>query len=254
VTLLNDPATLLSAFTLGFLGSAHCLGMCGGLASALGLNARPSTVIDSDTNIGSGTLVSSGTANKKHSSSTFGLLASYNLGRLLSYCLAGLIVGSLGFWLSKQLAAFWVLRYLAATMLILMGLYLGQWFNGILFSEKLGSKIWHIIQPLGRRFIPVNSRIDALCIGLVWGWLPCGLVYSALIWASLEAHVIGSALIMLFFGLGTLPSMLATGYFAQSLSGFSRQRWFRSTAGGLMILFGLWSMPIVQSWTQNVFL
>lgn len=235
MNLLNDPATLLSAFMLGFLGSAHCIGMCGGLASALGLNTKPGTVIASDAHGSTGR------------TSSFVFLACYNLGRIISYCIAGLIVGSLGFWLSKQLAALSILRYLAAMMLILMGLYLGQWFSGILVSEKLGALLWRRIQPFGRRFIPVKTAKDALCIGLIWGWLPCGLVYSALIWASLEAQLIGSGLIMLFFGLGTLPSMLATGYFAKTLSGFIRRQWFRAIAGGLMIIFGLWSMPIVQS-------
>jgi len=108
--MLSDPSLLISAFMLGFLGSAHCLGMCGGLASALGLNAG-----------------------NKSNRSPFQLLA-YNIGRIISYCLAGLIVGALGFWLTKQVAALSVLRYLAAGMLILMGLYIGQWFNGIIWA------------------------------------------------------------------------------------------------------------------------
>ncbi|WP_231875596.1 MULTISPECIES: sulfite exporter TauE/SafE family protein [unclassified Oleiphilus] len=218
--MLNDPGILISAFMLGFLGSAHCLGMCGGLASALGLHTS--------------------------SSNKASFLLSYNLGRVISYCIAGLIVGSLGFWLSKQLAALEVLRYLAATMLILMGLYLGQWFNGILWAEKLGSKLWPLIQPLSKRFMPIKSIKDALVVGMVWGWLPCGLVYSALIWASLEASIFGSALIMLAFGLGTLPSMLSSGLLAQKLSATIRKRWFRSSAGAMMTLFGLWSLPVIQ--------
>ena len=223
--MLNDPGILVSAFMLGFLGSAHCLGMCGGLASALGLNTKA-------------------TVDKSQAQLT--LVLSYNIGRILSYCIAGLIVGSLGFWLSKQLAGLEIFRYLAGLMLILMGLYLGQWFNGILWTEKLGSKLWPYIQPLSKRFIPIHSTKDALIVGLVWGWLPCGLVYSALIWASLEANLIGSALIMFAFGLGTLPSMLASGLFAQKLENIIRQKWFRSTAGIMMIIFGIWSLPIVQ--------
>jgi sulfite exporter TauE/SafE len=228
---LNDPGILISAFLLGFLGSAHCLGMCGGLASALGLN----TPIDTT-----------------KQSNRFYFLVFYNTGRIISYCIAGLIVGALGFWLSKQLSALEVLRYLAGALLILMGLYLGQWFNGILWTEKLGSKLWPLIQPFSKRFMPVRSLKDALFVGLIWGWLPCGLVYSALIWASLEANVIGSSMIMLAFGIGTLPSMLATGIFAQNLSKIIRQQWFRSVAGGLMILFGVWSLPIVQQLVYQV--
>lgn len=223
--MLNDPGMLISAFMLGFLGSAHCLGMCGGLASALGLN----------------------TPYSQHSNQNqISFLLSYNAGRIISYCLAGLIVGSIGFWLTKQFSALDVLRYLAGFMLILMGLYLGQWFNGIIWTEKLGSKLWPIIQPLSKRFMPISSIKDALIVGLVWGWLPCGLVYSALIWASLEANIAGSALIMLAFGLGTLPSMLASGLFARKLSEIIRKRWFRSSAGLMMILFGVWSLPLTQ--------
>ena len=229
----NDPEILLSAFLLGFLGSTHCLGMCGGLASALGLNTQSAPAQNK-------TIASS------HQSSFPTLLLAYNLGRITSYCIAGLIVGLAGFWLSQQLAALNLLRYLAGIMLILMGLYLAQWFNGIAFTEKLGSKLWPFIQPLGKRFMPVNSVRDAIAVGMVWGWLPCGLVYSAMIWASLEASVIGSMLIMLFFGLGTLPAMLASGYFAQSLGNFIKQRCFRSSAGLMMIGFGVWSLPIVQ--------
>ena len=150
-----DLPIYLSAFLLGLLGAGHCLGMCGGLASALGLNTGQNDKLER--------------------------LLAYNLGRISSYCIAGLIVGALGFWLSQQLSAAIVLRYLAAMMLILMGLYLGQWFNGLLVTEKLGQKLWRIIQPLGKRFIPIRSTSDALLIGMVWGWLPCGLVYSALI-------------------------------------------------------------------------
>lgn len=233
--MFNDPSILLSAFMLGFFGSAHCLGMCGGLASALGLNTSPPAT----------KLITTNSTPSKPSGLSFILLA-YNVGRISSYCLAGLIVGSLGFWLSQQLATLDILRYLAASMLILMGLYLGQWFNGIIWTEKLGSKLWPFIQPLSKRFIPIKSLKDAFFVGIVWGWLPCGLVYSALIWASLEASSLSSALIMLAFGLGTLPSMLASGLFAQQLSGFIRQKLFRSTAGLLMILFGLWSLPIIQ--------
>jgi sulfite exporter TauE/SafE len=229
--IFNDPAILLSAFLLGFLGSTHCLGMCGGLSSALGLNTQSSS----------------------KTSNFPTLLLAYNIGRIFSYCLAGLIVGTAGFWVSQQLATFTLLRYLAGVMLILMGLYLAQWFNGIAFTEKLGSKLWPFIQPFGKRFMPVNSIRDALCIGMVWGWLPCGLVYSALIWASLEASVSGAMLIMLCFGIGTLPAMLATGYFAKELGKFLKQRWFRSCAGLMMIIVGIYSLPVVQLSIQRAF-
>jgi len=238
--MLNDPAILFSAFMLGFLGSAHCLGMCGGLASALGLNSLSPRATPEQSII------------SKTSQSFPWQLLAYNIGRISSYCLAGLIVGALGFWLSRQLSGFNILRYLASIMLILMGLYIAKWFNGIAWTEKLGSYLWPFIQPLAKRFMPIKSTRDAIFVGMVWGWLPCGLVYSALIWASLEASLTGSVLIMLFFGLGTLPSMLASGYFARNLAKFISQKWFRSSAGLLMIVFGIWSMPIIQTSIYSV--
>ncbi len=222
--MFNDPEILVSAFFLGLLGSGHCLGMCGGLSSALGLNA--------------GTNKATSLINPQ--------ILAYNLGRILSYSVAGIIVGSIGFWLSKNLSSLVILRYMAAVMLILMGLYLGKWFNGIIYTEKLGKVLWPFIQPLSKRFIPVKNTKDALLVGMVWGWLPCGLVYSALIWASLESSVSGSMLIMMSFGMGTLPAMLATGIFAQKFNQFIRKPWFRSASGCMMIAFGIWSLPIVQ--------
>ena len=137
--MFNDPEILIAAFLLGLLGSGHCLGMCGGLASALGLNTPTNKL-----------------SNNAVSVINIHVLA-YNLGRIMSYSLAGLIVGTLGFWLSKNLSSFSILRYMAALMLILMGLYLGKWFNGIIYTEKLGKLLWPIIQPLSKRFMPVKN-------------------------------------------------------------------------------------------------
>ena len=148
-----DFAPYSSALLLGLLGSAHCLGMCGGLVSALGL--------------------------KQQQASKPGYLLAYNLGRILSYTIAGLIVGLFGFWLSRQLGAAGFLRYFAAIMLILLGLYIGQWFNGLAPIEKIGGRLWQKIQPLATRYLPIRSNRAALVVGMIWGWLPCGLVYSA---------------------------------------------------------------------------
>jgi hypothetical protein len=234
--MLNNPEIILSAFLLGLLGSGHCLGMCGGISTALGLNTTSNKI-----------------SNKKLFTAFNPHVLAYNFGRIISYSFAGLIVGLLGFWLSKNLSNLSILRYLAATMLILMGLYLGKWFNGIIYTEKLGKLLWPLIQPLSKRFMPIKSIKDALIVGMVWGWLPCGLVYSALIWASLESSVTGSVLIMLFFGLGTLPSMLATGLFAQKFNLFAKKAWFRTFSGSMMIAFGIWSMPVVQQQVHGLF-
>lgn len=219
-----------SAFTLGLLGSGHCLAMCGGLSSALGMqnHHKNSKLISSD-----------------KPSSEYNIIF-YNIGRIFSYTIAGLIVGSLGFWLSQQMSNLNILRYLSALMLILMGLYIGKWFNGILLIERIGSYLWPLIRPLSTRFLPISTKRDAFIVGMVWGWLPCGLVYSALIWASAENNILNSMLIMFCFGLGTLPAMFATGYFSQQLNTFLNHKGFRSGSAILMILFGLWSIPYIQ--------
>lgn len=229
---MDAQITLGSAFLLGFLGSAHCLGMCGGLAGALGMS----------------TFQHPARLNKDFDLKRFLFLACYHLGRILSYTLAGLLIGLLGLWLGKNLILLGFLRYLAAFMLILLGLYLGQWFNGLIAIEKQGGKLWRRIQPLGQRFMPPKNYRDALLLGMVWGWLPCGLVYSALIWASAQNNAAHAALIMLCFGLGTLPSMLLTSVFAQQLISTLKARWFRQVAGLVMIGFGVWSLPVVQGW------
>lgn len=216
-----EPAAISSAFLLGLLGSAHCLGMCGGLASALGMSTS-------------------------HGGKT-SYIFFYNAGRLLSYTIAGAIVGSFGFWLSQHLGAAVFLRYFAALILILLGLYLGQWFNGLIVVERLGQKLWRVIQPLAKHLMPIRSARDALFVGMVWGWLPCGLVYSALIYASAQGSTAGTALVMVFFGLGTLPAMLATGLFAKRLAVLVGNRWFRSGTGCAMIIYGIWSLPLIQS-------
>lgn len=218
---MPEYSAFTAAFMLGLMGSGHCLGMCGGLISALGLS-------------------------QQNASSKLSYLLAYNAGRILSYMLAGLIVGFFGFWLTKTLGASDVLRYLAGVMLILLGLYLGQWYHGLTLVEKTGRHLWKHIQPLAKKVLPIRSIPSALSVGLVWGWLPCGLVYSSLIYASSTGNAMNAALVMFCFGLGTLPSMMATGYFSSQLSRILSNKGFRSVIGLMMIAFGLWSLPPVQ--------
>jgi sulfite exporter TauE/SafE len=227
---------LISAFALGLLGSGHCLAMCGGLSTALGLSLETQRQSKISIETSDNLLASDKTQNK----STTRILA-YHLGRLTSYALAGVSVGLIGFWFSEYLDALTFLRALAALMLILMGLYLGSWFNGLVLTEKLGAKLWQVIRPLGKKFLRPKTPYQAFGLGLVWGWLPCGLVYSALIWASSEADIMRSALVMLCFGLGTLPSMLSASLFSESLSKWLRHDAVRKVSGLAFIAYGLWS-------------
>ncbi len=210
---------LVSAFILGLLGGGHCLGMCGGLMGALTLATPP-----------------------EHQGRRVRLLLAYNLGRILSYAVAGLLLGIAGLALANSPAAL-VLRVIAALLLICMGLYLAGWWSGLTRIEVLGRGLWRHIQPLASRLLPVRSLPHALLLGTLWGWLPCGLVYSTLLWAASQGSAIDSGLLMFTFGLGTLPVMLATGLAAQRITTILRQRGVRMAAGLLVILFGLWTLP-----------
>ena len=210
---------LLSAVVLGLLGGGHCLGMCGGLMGALTM-AIP----------------------VEQRSRRVQLLLAYNLGRILSYGCAGLLLG-LGGWALANSPAAMVLRILAGLLLICMGLYLGGWWSGLTRIEALGRGLWRHIQPLTKRLLPVTSLPRALLLGALWGWLPCGLVYSTLLWAASQDSALDSGLLMLAFGLGTLPVLIASGLAAQRLNQLLRQRSVRTAGAVLVIIFGLWTLP-----------
>ncbi|MGB5453543.1 MAG: sulfite exporter TauE/SafE family protein [Sedimenticolaceae bacterium] len=207
---------LLSAFVVGLLGGVHCVGMCGGIVGALSFGLPP------DRNLP--------------------ILLAYNVGRISSYTLAGALMGALGFYFSGLLPvqlAQRVLLTFAGLFLILMGLYLAGWWNALSRVERAGGLLWRRIEPLGRGLLPVRSVRHALLLGLLWGWLPCGLVYSALVWTVSAGGAVEGAMLMLAFGLGTLPNLLLMGVAAAQLTRWARQPLVRALAGALVIVFGV---------------
>ncbi|MFF7107001.1 sulfite exporter TauE/SafE family protein [Pseudomonas sichuanensis] len=208
-----------SALVLGLLGGGHCLGMCGGLMGALTLAIPP-----------------------EQRNRRLRLLLAYNLGRILSYAAAGLLLGLAGVALASSPLALG-LRVVAALLLIAMGLYLAGWWSGLTRIEALGRGLWRHIQPLATRLLPVSSLPRALLLGALWGWLPCGLVYSTLLWAASQGNALHSGALMLAFGLGTWPVLLATGLAAERVGSVLRKRGVRMAGGLLVILFGLWTLP-----------
>lgn len=217
--MLELAPQLLSAFILGLLGGGHCLGMCGGLMGALTL-AIP----------------------LEQRGRRLRLLLAYNLGRVLTYAATGLLVGVLG-WAVASSPGATGLRVAAALLLIAMGFYLAGWWNGLTRIEQLGRGLWRLIQPVAGRLLPVSTAPRALLLGGLWGWLPCGLVYSTLLWAASQGNAAHSALLMLAFGLGTWPILLATGLAAERSTALLRKRGVRVAGGLLVILFGLWTLP-----------
>lgn len=207
---------LFAALLMGLAGAGHCLMMCGGLAGAAN-------------HAGDG------------KSTRLLTLLSYNAGRLTSYMLAGALVG----WLSQAVVgamtpALIVLRFLAAFFLIALGCYFGGWWLGLQKLERLGRPLWQHLAPTAARLRQGHGLFSRYLAGTVWGWLPCGLVYSALSWSALSASAAQGALYMLAFGIGTLPAMVAFGWFSGALQSVLKGQGFRQAMGVLMIFYGLW--------------
>jgi hypothetical protein len=217
--------TLLSAFLVGLLGSTHCLGMCGGIVSALTFGL-PADIRRSPWRLAP-------------------YLLAYNSGRIASYMLAGALVGALSaqvFGLAPPAQVRGLVKLVTGGFMIALGLYLAGWWPGLQQLEKWGGAVWKRIEPLGRRLLPVNHPLKALGFGLVWGWLPCGMVYAALAWALAAGSATEGASLMLAFGLGTLPMLLAVGVAAEWLRDFVRHPWVRRGAGLTVLLFGLFTV------------
>jgi len=165
---------------------------------------------------------------------------AYNTGRISSYTAAGLLFGVMG-----QQAAGWgwlegfpLGRIIAGVIMILFGIYLAGWWHALLFLERIGAGLWKYVEPLGRRLVPVRTAGHALLLGMVWGWLPCGMVYAVLALALASGSGPEGASIMLAFGIGTLPTMLTIGLAYHALRGVLQKPWLRISAGILVILLG----------------
>ena len=214
----------LTAFVIGLLGGVHCLGMCGGIVGALTFGLPEG---------------------RRQGVQLIPYQLAYNLGRILSYTLAGAAAGGLGVLLAGVLPvqqAQNLLIILAAIFMILMGLYIAGWWNGLSMVERAGGSLWRRIEPLARKLMPVTSAPQAFALGLVWGWLPCGLVYSVLVWAVSAGSAQEGALLMAAFGLGTLPNLLLMGAAAGWLGAHIKKPAVRYVAGGLIIAYGLYML------------
>ena len=217
-----DLPPLAAAFVFGLLGGAHCIGMCGGIMSALTFAVPPSM---------------------RNPARLGGLLLGYNLGRIASYMMAGALAAGLGTLLGSAHGILRLaLQILAATMLILMALYLANWWRGLVRIEALGRRLWRHLEPVGRRLMPVVRVPQAVALGAVWGWLPCGLVYSMLAWSLAGGDPWRGAALMGAFGLGTLPALLVTGVAARQMTALIRHPATRSIAAILIIAFAVWQL------------
>ena len=218
--MLSTSSTALPIFAavlIGWLGGVHCLGMCGGIVSALSMSVpegrRPA------------------------------LLLAYNLGRCITYIVLGALAGFMGYAGISVLGVAPLGFYILANILLIgMGLYLMGWPLIVRPLEQGGQHLWRHIEPIARRFFPVTTPARALIVGFAWGFLPCGLVYSALATAIASANPVSGAVWMAGFALGTLPNLLLAGWMGAGLLNRMRQSALRWIAGLLVIAWGVYGL------------
>lgn len=222
--------SLYAAFLAGLLGGGHCAGMCGGIVTALSLNTDAAP----------------------HRRSVWTMLLTYNSSRVASYTMLGIVAGAVGNALllfdvivpiGKALYAF------ASLMLIALGLYLAGWWFGLRHIEQLGGRFWALMQPRLARLLPIRSPYQAISAGLLWGLLPCGLVYSALTLALASANPLAGGALMLAFGVGTLPNLLAFGALAARFKTLLQRRAVRVIAGVGVIMLGVFQLSRIVTST-----
>lgn len=214
--------TLSAALIAGLAGSAHCVVMCGGVAGALSMRTR--------------TVISSRRDALRDAS-------LYHAGRLGGYAVVGAVFGFAGVALRSVLDVplfVAVARMGAALLLILVAARILLGWNTLGGIERLGARFWRTLQPLVRRAASTRSSARSLLLGFLWGWLPCGLVYSMLLFAALSGDALTGAAIMLAFGIGTLPAMLASSLFASRIASGLRRHATRQVVGALLLAFGVW--------------
>jgi sulfite exporter TauE/SafE len=228
-----SAVSLVPVFMVGLLGSVHCAGMCGGIVGAFSMapvRAFPVAVVS---------LRSAAPA------AAFGRVLAYNSGRIASYALAGALAGGVasGARALAGLAAIETIGYcLANLMLVVLGLYLMDAWRGLARLEQLGRIAWRRIEPVTALLLPLDSPLKLVAMGALWGWLPCGMVYSVLLTAMLSGSALGGAAVMLAFGLGTLPMLLSIGLLGAPLRAWIGRRAVRVASGAVVLAFGLFGI------------
>jgi sulfite exporter TauE/SafE len=212
--------SVFAVFVVGLLGGVHCLGMCGSIVGIL-------------------------TAHLPKNGSNWSFHLFYNGGRIASYTVAGALVGALGsagLLFRDQVPVQHLLFALSSLMLIALGLYVAGISGMVRRIEHAGSLLWRHLQPLTRALFPVNTLSRAWLLGLAWGWLPCGLVYSVLVTALASGQARSGALIMLAFGLGTLVNLMLMGLFWEKCRGWVQSPGIRRVAGFIILALGVYGL------------
>jgi sulfite exporter TauE/SafE len=218
-----DLLTLSAAWLSGLLGGLHCVAMCGGIATSLSVAATPASSLRP----------------------SLGAASWLNAGRVLGYVLAGAVVGGLGGGMLGVLRIEGLggaVRVLLGLALVLVALRLFGVGSGPGFLARPGAALWRQLAPLQRRLLPAHTPTRRLALGMLWGWLPCGLSSSLLVVAWLEADALHGALVMASFGLGTLPTMLPLTWSGARMAGWLGAGKGRRVAAGTILVAGLLTM------------
>ena len=212
------PAFLGGLFLAGLMGGLHCAGMCGGI---LGAMATPSE---------------SGAMRRQ---------LAIHTGRIGSYASLGAVVGAFGGmagmlnrWVPVQIGLYVV----ANLLLLVVGAYLLGWTRPLGVVEGWGGRLWARVSPITRALLPVRTAKRALAVGLLWGLMPCGLVYGALAMALISGNALSGAVVMAVFGLGTLPNLLAVGVLLRRGATSAWRGIWRVLSGALVLGFGVYGL------------
>ena len=219
-----DPAVISTAFLAGLLGSGHCFGMCGGIAAGLGAMSRGRAVVPA---------------------------LQFNLARLASYAVLGLVAATVLGGVSGLAPIGRWLRLLTAVMIFMIGLRFLFDFRGLEIIERGGAGLWKKVLPVALRAGQRQDWIGRVVLGLCWGLLPCGLVYTLLLTAAATGNPVGGAVTMLVFGAGTLPSMLGLTAAAPALATFLGDRTVRRVIGFALLVLALWTLIMMWAATQG---
>jgi sulfite exporter TauE/SafE len=212
-----ETINIFGALLLGLMGAGHCMAMCGGIISTLSLSSP------------------SDNSKNKH------FLLYYQVGRIFSYTVIGIVAGSFGL-LVNEISPIPILKALSGVLLIGMAFYISKIWMALSCLEKMGKRLWDKISPLSKNLLPLKNWRQAFILGTLWGWLPCGLVYTSLAFSLSIGSSIESGLFMMAFGLGTLPATLFIGVANNSLKRYLNSTTARYLISFCFLLWGVYSL------------
>jgi len=246
----------LTAFLLGLASSGHCIAMCGSficrfsatteLQQSKQLNDGKAQSID---------IIDLSDSSPAPSTSSKNTLL-FHLGRISCYTLLGLSLGlvalvfqqasqQLALSQSSYLLTASLLRLCAAILLIFSALYIAGFSQSIKRLEQMMTPLWRKLSPLSQNLMAMQSAKQSCLLGLLWGFIPCGMIYSTLAWAISLQQGPSTALLMLSFGLGTSPSLLVLHSMSNRLQFHLNKRWVKKAMALIIIIMALFSLQPV---------